>query len=302
MENHTAKHFVTQLGSLVSLYLSLSFLLVLIFGLINLAFPDAANSVWEIESAASSVRIGIAIVLVFFPTYVYLTRLVNSHRRNSTDNNYLGLTKWLVYLSLLVGGGVLLGDFVAVIVSFLQGEITQRFVLKALAVLVVVGGAFYYYLKDARGYWVQNEKQSVMFAGIMSLIVLISVVAGFMQIPTPTEYREQKLDQTQVNDLQNIQWKINDYLAINSKLPDDLESLYSDQAPAAPTAPDNRSPYLYKITETGFSLCATFAQETPATDFGLARPNSPTSETPTILNPDNWSHSSGEFCFERAVR
>ncbi|MEN9922388.1 MAG: hypothetical protein RL097_665, partial [Candidatus Parcubacteria bacterium] len=39
MENHTAKHFVLQLGSLASLYLSLSFLLVLLFGVINLIFP-----------------------------------------------------------------------------------------------------------------------------------------------------------------------------------------------------------------------------------------------------------------------
>jgi hypothetical protein len=37
----------------------------------------------------------------------------------------------LVYLSLLVGGGVLLGDLVAVILAFLNGEITTRFILKA---------------------------------------------------------------------------------------------------------------------------------------------------------------------------
>ena len=45
MENHTAKHFVLQLGSLVSLYLSLSFLIVLIFGVINKMFPDAADTI-----------------------------------------------------------------------------------------------------------------------------------------------------------------------------------------------------------------------------------------------------------------
>jgi hypothetical protein len=48
----------------------------------------------------------------------------------------------LVYLSLLVGGGVLLGDLVAIILAFLNGEITTRFILKAGVLLVVVGAAF----------------------------------------------------------------------------------------------------------------------------------------------------------------
>jgi uncharacterized membrane protein len=168
MEHHTAKHFVLQLGSLISLYLSLSFFLVLAFGCINLLFPDTLDSIWEVEQAGSSIRLVFAIVSVFFPTYIILTRLVNKNRRESEDSSYLGLTKWLIYLSLLVSGLVLLGDLVAVIMGFLEGELTFRFILKALAVFVVIGGAFYYYIQDAKGYWLDRDKQSCPSQGAES--------------------------------------------------------------------------------------------------------------------------------------
>jgi hypothetical protein len=55
MKNNTPKHFALQLGSLISLYLSLTFLLVLLFGLINLKFPDAAEGYYMIERARAIV-------------------------------------------------------------------------------------------------------------------------------------------------------------------------------------------------------------------------------------------------------
>lgn len=301
MENHTAKHFVLQLGSLASLYLSLSFLLVLLFSVINLQLPDATEGVWQIESASSSARIGIAMVIVFFPTYLVLTRLVNKTRRKDLNGSYLGLTKWLIYLSLLVGGAVLLGDMVAVIMAFLEGEITQRFVLKALAVLVVVGAAFTYYLLDARGYWLKNEKKSVYFGLGTVIVVLAVLVCGFMNTETPSEVREQKLDNKQVTDLQEIQWRVQDYLAINNQLPESLESLYENTV--ALEAPEDRPDYSYQLTEKGFNLCATFTTTSRKDEYFYAGPISvPEGKTPTILNPDNWEHGVGEVCFERVVK
>ena len=49
-ENQTAKHFVLQLGSLITLYLSIGFLLVLLFSIINLIYPDAAEGYWRLET------------------------------------------------------------------------------------------------------------------------------------------------------------------------------------------------------------------------------------------------------------
>lgn len=299
MENLTAKHFVIQLGSLVSLYLSLSFLLALIFGIVNLSFPDAADGIWQIESSSSQVRLGIAMTIVFFPTYLLLTRSVNTARRSDPSGNYLGLTKWLIYLSLLIGGAALLIDLVVVINTFLEGEITQRFILKALAVLVVVGAAFYYYLLDARGHWLKHERESIFLGLATGLVVLIAIIVGFFTIQTPAETREVKLDEAQVSDLQNIQWQIQDYLALNNSLPQDLEQLVSIKIPEAS---EGRSPYRYEITDSGFKLCATFSAASKDTSVYYGQTiATPSNDVSVIINPDNWQHGEGEWCFERKV-
>ncbi len=300
MENHTAKHFVLQLGSLASMYLSLSFLLVLIFGVVNLAFPDAAEGIWAIEEANSQIRMGIAMTIVFLPTYLILTRLVNKTRRQKHTSNYLGLTKWLIYLSLLIGGAALLIDLVVVINTFLEGEITQRFVLKALAVLLVIGAAFYYYLMDARGYWLSNEKRSIMFGAVAGIISLVFVVFGFASIDAPAEVREKRLDMTQTSDLQIIQGQIQNYLVMNEALPATLDNLTSE---IMPIAPEGRMAYRYELTEKGFRLCATFAAASEKGEYMYGTTAyAPEIKTAVILNPDNWEHGEGEWCFERVVK
>jgi Domain of unknown function (DUF5671) len=295
MENHTAKHFVLQLGSLASLYVSLGFLLSLLFSIINISFPDAIDDYWTIESAHSTVRLSIAMLVVFFPTYLYLTRTVNNIRRTESDGMYLSLTKWVVFLSLLVGGGVLLGDLVAVLLAFLEGEITQRFILKAFAVLVVVGAAFHYYILDTKGYWTKNEQKSVMYAIGAILVVLASIGYGFAHIETPSAVREQKLDAQQVTDLQQLQWRIQDHSLTNGTLPGTLEELGNG---AVPTAPEDRPAYKYVVIEEGFELCATFAQESKENEFFGS---TAVMEKGLIKNPDNWQHGAGDVCFKRIV-
>ncbi|MEK7638891.1 MAG: DUF5671 domain-containing protein [Patescibacteria group bacterium] len=298
MEKNAAKHFVLQLGSLISLYLSLSFLLVLLFGLVNIKFPDAAEGSWAIESASSAIRIGIAMAIVFFPTYLLVTRAVNKNRRAADSGSYLGLTRWLIYLSLLVGGGALLVDLVVVIMTFLEGEITQRFILKAVAVLVVIGAAFHYYLLDARGYWLKHEQKSILFAIGTIVVTLVALAYGFMNIKSPVEVRERRLDDAQVQDLQQIQSLLQEYVFVNNALPATLEALPT--AIPLPQAPEDRPAYEYRLTERGFALCATFATATPSEEYygSYARP---VEEKGVILNPDSWQHPSGSYCFERIV-
>ena len=295
-ENHTAKHFVLQLGSLAFLYLSLSFLIVMVFGIINIIFPDAAAGYYELDSSESMVRTGIAMVIVFFPTYLILTRFVNHQRRASAEGTYLNLTKWLIYLSLLVGGCVLLGDLATVIMTYLNGEVTPRFIYKAATVLVVVGAAFHYYMLDARGFWVRNEQKSVRFGIGVIIVVLAALGQGFTHVKAPTAVREQRLDSTQVTDLQQIQWRIQDYYLTNEKLPENLSALGE---PAVAKAPENRAAYRYNVTTEGFELCATFAEQPSVADAQMY--SAPVDKTGGIKNPDNWQHGAGETCFKRIV-
>lgn len=298
MENNTAKHFVLQLGSVITLYLSISFLIVLLFSIINLLVPDAIESYWEIESNSSSVRLGIAMLIVFFPTYLILTRQINVVRRHEDNATYLGLTKWLMYLSLLIGGGVILGDLVAIILAYLEGDLTMRFILKAAVLFLIVGGAFYYYLQDARGYWLSREKASKGYAVAMTIVVLASLATGFFYSKTPAQARELRLDEEQVNSLREIQLRVQDYIVIHgtSSLPSTLEEAYTDFP--VPTAPEDREAYSYERTNNGFKLCATFSADSN-NDPNMTGYYDPTYP---IKNPENWNYKQGRYCFERITK
>ncbi len=293
MEN-TAKHFALQLGALISLYVSLTTLVILLFSIINIYIPDAAAGSYEMESSMSSARFAIATLIVFFPVYLWLTRVVNKMRRNG-DGSYLSLTKWLIYLSLLVSGLVLLGSGVATVFTFLNGELTLRFILKALSLFIIVGSAFTYYLLDAKYYWQKNEKQSLQYGAVASLIVLVIVVVGFTQIQMPSEVREMRLDERQISDLQQIQWKLTERLQVGEALPDSLEAAF-DGMPV-PEAPEGRAAYEYRKTEAGFELCADFAEasQMPSVTYPYY------DEKSLIRNPDAWDHGAGKHCFERIV-
>lgn len=298
MEN-TAKNFALQLGSLITLYVSIGSLIALLLSVITVMYPDQAQMPWEYESATSSIRFSIAVLVVFFPTYLILTHLVNVIRRTE-HGTYLTLTKWLIYLSLLVGGGVLLGDLVAVLNGFLEGELTMRFALKALTVLLVTGTAFTYYLLDARGYWQAREAYSVYYATIVSVAVTVALVAGFTHTQTPSEIRERNLDAKQLSDLQNIQGQIESYTSLHTKLPNTIEEAYNGIT--IPSAPDMRMSYEYKVlSAVSFELCAEFAFESSSTDNYYMYDKNMYTAPLTIKNPNDWNHGEGRWCYTRIL-
>lgn len=299
MKTHPAKQFVLQLGSLASLYISLGFFLALVFGLTNLLFPDSLDSSWQINSAHDMVRFGFAMTIVFFPTYLALTRVVNSARRTSSDHAYLGLTKWLIYLSLLVGGAVLLGDMVAIIMGFLEGELTDRFVVKAGAVLGVTGAAFYYYVRDAQGYWITRSTQSLIYGAVASAIIFSTLVFAILYIDSPKEVRERNIDEQQVSDLREWQWAIDSYLSMNQELPQTAADI--TQHGNSPLHDNARTQYTYNLTEEGFELCATFAYDSRDTDQFMMDARWREGDVPYIQNSEDWGHEAGEWCFKRTL-
>jgi len=287
------KNFVLQLGSLIALYVSVSALLFLLFGVINLRYPDEASALYESESSREMIRMSIALLLVFFPAYLSLTRISNQQRRKESGE-YTVLAKWLVYLSLLAGGGALMADLVTLINYFLNGEITVRFILKVFVFFAIVSSAFTYYLYDVRGYFQSREKLSLQIGLVSILLVIISLVGGFMYIETPQEVREMRLDERQISDLQDMQFRIDEYYAVRNGFPESIDDLYAGER--VPQAPDGRDQYRYVLTgEKTYQLCATFAKESQS----LGR--YPSEVFPIKNTNYSWDHGEGEKCFDRVV-
>jgi len=289
--SNTPKNFVIQLASIVALYVSITSLLILVFSITNLRFPDASAYFGESAGAREAIRVSIAVLIVFFPAFLVLTRMSNITRRKEYQGTYNIFGKWLVYLTLLIAGGVLLTDLVVLIMYLLNGETTTRFFIKVFSLFAIVGMAFHYYILDVRGYFTNRIDKSLYFAVSATVVVVTSLIFAFSYIETPNQVREIRLDDQQVNDLRNIYWDVEQYYQVNGTLPETLIEVYGEKG--QPIAPEGRNAYTYNTENmTTFKLCGTFAASSL---------ENRSSQALMLDNNYRWEHDAGEECFTRTI-
>ncbi|MGB3296225.1 MAG: DUF5671 domain-containing protein [Phormidesmis sp.] len=119
------------------------------FVVINQAFPDATQTSY---GAYYDLAFSLARLIVAYPVYLWVMRLLNRELARHREKHFSGVRKWLTYLTLLIVALIGIGTLIAFLTSFLRGELTTRFVLKVLTVLVIDGGIFLYYLN-----WLQRS-------------------------------------------------------------------------------------------------------------------------------------------------
>ena len=116
----------------------------ILFELIERWLPDPAAS----DFSARDLRWGIAFVVVSFPVYLFLTLRQQRELERDPGKRASRVRKWLTYLTLLVAAAFLIGDMVALVFYFLDGELTLRFALKVCVVALIPGATFLFYLRD----------------------------------------------------------------------------------------------------------------------------------------------------------
>jgi len=92
----------------------------------------------------------LAAVIVTFPIYLLVMRVILSEARRAPEKLESGVRKWLTYLALLIAAGVMIGDVVTFLTYFLKGELTARFLAKVTVTLAISGGVFWYYFGSLR--------------------------------------------------------------------------------------------------------------------------------------------------------
>ena len=222
----TPKDFFLWLGVMVTLYLSTISLVVLLFEYINILFPDQLDSYRDPYSGA--IRFSIANLIVAFPLYIYLMRKVNTIARKYPEKREIWVRKWIVVFSLFAAALAMVIDLIVLINFFLGGDITTRFTLKVLAVFVVLGGVFLYYLYDVKGYWQMNEAKSKVAGAVVSFVILVSVLSGFAIMGSPTTQRLIRFDQEKVYALSDIQWQVINHWQSKGSLPEELSAIEVD--------------------------------------------------------------------------
>lgn len=294
----TPKDFFLYAGVMVLLYGSIISLINLLFAYINYSFPDQLN--YYYDPFSGTIRWAMAFLIILFPAFLVGTWFINKDLRIHPEKDSIGIRKWLTFLALFIAGAGILVDLSFLVYTFLGGEITTRFILKVLAILVIAGYALSYYLLDLRGRIRENKKLGQIFGGVAALLVLASLVSGFFIVGSPSTQRDLRFDQQRIGDLQNIQWQIVNYWQTKRALPQSLDDLNDSLSGfSSPVDPETGEAYKYVRKEgLSFELCGTFKLENNEESLDGYR-----SKTPAVISgvEDSWAHEAGEYCFERVI-
>ncbi|MCX6721446.1 MAG: DUF5671 domain-containing protein [Candidatus Staskawiczbacteria bacterium] len=285
-----------HLLAIVTLYWSAISFVTLLWQFINNFFPDVLDYYQSMYSLGL-IRFSVSALIIVFPVFIVVSWFLNKIYAKEAVVRESKIRKWLLYLTLFITALVIIGDFIFVINTFLGGEITTRFILKALSVNLVAGVIFGYYFDDVRRD--TPTKSAKYFAWGSGVLVLAAIIGAFFIVGSPTSARLVQFDQQKVSDLQNIQYQIVNYWQTKQKLPATLSDLTDPISGfTAPIDQQTKSSYEYNIkdaTTLSFELCATF--------------NKPSHKniTPMAAYPigagigQNWDHGTGSVCFERTI-
>ncbi|MFO0704490.1 MAG: DUF5671 domain-containing protein [Candidatus Andersenbacteria bacterium] len=297
----TAGDLFAYLLLFLMLYVAVFAVLALLFDYVDAAYPQSVFSYYGGGVVGNSMITSISTLIVVWPVYISMAWLTGKWLNRDRSRRNLAIRKWLVYLTLFASAVTLIIDLVVLVYNFLSGGLSVSFGLKVLAVLVVAGAVFGYYLWDLRRTGAQTLLPRVL-AITISVLLAGAIVGGFFLIGTPREQRDQRFDERRISDLQSIQSEIISFYSSKKTLPDTLAELETDVTGfVVPTDPDAAAQYEYTPTgELTFDLCATFATKQ---DYSAQS----TRGRPELIYPpfglynDNWSHQVGRVCFSRTI-
>ena len=292
-----AREAFLHLLSFAALCTSIIAVVVLLFQYVDRWFPDPALPVRAGIERLSTVRWFLAVAIVSFPVFVWLSRVLLGEIRTHPERAWSATRRWLTYVTLLFASLAVGGALITLVFGLLEGELSARFLLKVLAVLAVAGLTCIYYLLALR--LAPKERGSTRLhrasASAAAAIVLPTIVWGFVVAGSPGTARVHKLDQRRLDDLRLIVREIQDAclgaarsLPVHQRrlerpLPATLEQLVARAARERPRIQDPETGHKYGyaiLDQTRFELCATFR---------LPRDEK---------QAPSWNHPAGRHCFE----
>lgn len=177
-------------GTVVGNVLSVS------FGLIGHLLPDPSEILHR--SAVSSVRWSMAALIVFAPAFWLLDRADVRKIADDPARQHGTLRRWLMALAMLVAVIALMGDALYLIYTWLEGEITLRFVSKS-AVVCAVSVLTLAYFGEAPSLLRWRTRQWA--ATVAVFVSLLCVVLSFWVVGGPDEGRAESRDRSRLTDL-----------------------------------------------------------------------------------------------------
>lgn len=302
----TAGDFLLNIGAIIALYTVVSFLLTLLFTVIENAYPQITNGYNYYGGYSTSISWPVSILIILFPIFVIIMWFLEKSYVVQPEKRYVGIRKWLTYITLFIGGAVLIGDLVTVVYYFIDGQdLTMGFILKIISVLVVTLIIFIYYVSDIRNKSTSTFRK--IWLAISSVVVIGSIIWGFSVLGSPYTQRLIKYDEQKVSNLQGINSEVVDYFKSKKTLPltiNDISNTSYNYSVNIFTDQQTQKPYEYKKTgELSYDLCAEFNKTTSRSSNGnVGEPFIGLYNKP--YNPygsNAWSHQAGHYCFSQTI-
>lgn len=250
----------------------------LYFQIINKSFPDplAAMNWYGDAASTSAIHYSIAALLIGYPLYALAMRLWFRAFREDEGRIESQLSRWLTYLVLLIASVTVVGDLIAVVFAFLQGEVSARFFLKALTIFAIAGGIFGFYFLERKKIQYRKDVPAKVFrdfAVVVTVLIVLGIVLGFFAGGSPETTRKRSFDGERANSLAALSSCIEGYARDLGQLPVSLADLRKSSQYAYCAQfmqdPETGGDYGYRVvTPTRlegagrigeFELCATFS-------------------------------------------
>ena len=288
-KDSSAKHTFYYLLILVTLGFVATGTGSIFFQLIEYFFPDPSDYV---SLSQGALRFGISSLIVGAPIYWFVTRRVYSELFHHDLSGDSLVRKWLTYLILLISSITVIGDLMIVLQDFLSGELTLRFLLKYLVVLVIAGLVFGYYLYDIRREIFTETRALKAFRFAFFTLMVLALIGGFYVMDSPFESRKIREDSQRIQALNSLRYQISEYSQVNDQLPQSLDVIAEQYTSRLVHDPITNERFEYRVmSQQDYQLCATFSTSNREDD---------TSEAFYPSFPE-WYHDAGQECFTLKV-
>lgn len=123
----------------------------LLFQFVNLLFPDPLRQQdWAIDSVYSTLRFAASALIIAFPVFVWVTRLLRRTYREDVERRASPVRKWLTYLQMFFAVALVIAYLITLVNHLLDGSLSISFAVKVLIVLGTAAMVFRYYLPGLR--------------------------------------------------------------------------------------------------------------------------------------------------------
>lgn len=264
----------------------------IVFNIINAAWPDAVVQSYGLSTTRTTSAL--ASFIVAAPLFLLVSWHLLREVARGAASARSGIRRVLTYLALFLASATIIGDVIALVYNFLDGQANIRFLAKVLTILLIGAWVIWYYW-----YTVRREEHGGEVPvswhrthGVALVVVgLVVVTSAFLLTGSPLQQQKFVRDNQRTSDLQQLASQVQSYYDQESKLPTTMAEI-STRFGQMPGDPSTGVPYEYKVGTklAEYQLCASFETDSSQAAYPVARPY-------PVGALGLWQHPAGYYCF-----